>query len=520
MADIVARLKLDNKDYEEKLKKAKASTKKFSQEGGGSLSDMMGKFTKLAGAVAASKAAVEVFNGVIKASQTVGDEYTRVLDSAKSVTNQFFYAISTGDFTTFDKGLKEMIKNAREATRALDDLGTNRIVLGYLRDKYQAGFQQALVDAKDKSLTKEERQSAYTKAKEYLTAYAKQIEQDKGIATTAIRNVIVEGGGPADVTKEQIDRVLETYNELGDQYKAAYSDLKRLHDAQNAINNMGAEYKKSWKGQQEVQGYLKEIAAINKKRSANQQLYKDAEVYNVLFERWQDETLQVNLAILQGVASADRELASWEQTLNRVKSQISGINEELGRTAHVTKLTGEQYAQSFGMGFYTGLIDKGGFGAKRAAAYDQATGTYRATIHENVPIIDTTLEEEDALPKYSANLDDVAESAVRSTDGLYALSDAMGSLSGMVDDNASQWLRWGASMLGVIGQIAPLLSGGGWGLVSGLASLASTAVSAPLGGVSACSALSRSEVRLRVQGSDLVGSISNYNNIKSRSYGG
>ena len=65
-SDIIASLKLNSTDYEQKLAKAKESTRKFSKDGGAGLEGMVGKFKGLAVAVAGSKAVMETFNAVIK----------------------------------------------------------------------------------------------------------------------------------------------------------------------------------------------------------------------------------------------------------------------------------------------------------------------------------------------------------------------------------------------------------------------------------------------------------------------
>jgi hypothetical protein len=151
-SDIIASLKLNSTDYEQKLARAKASTKKFSQDSGSGLSDMMGKFKGLAVAVAGSKAAMEVFNAAIKSSQTIGDEYTRVIESAKGSVGEFVYAMANADFSGFNDGLRGVISNAREAASAMDSLGNAQISFDYLTAGYRSDFKTSMGIAKDKSL--------------------------------------------------------------------------------------------------------------------------------------------------------------------------------------------------------------------------------------------------------------------------------------------------------------------------------------------------------------------------------
>ena len=168
MADVVARLRLDNKDYEVKLAKAKNSTKEFSQEGVSSISDLMGKFTALAGAVAASKVAMEAFNAVISSSQTIGDAYNRTMEQGKTIVNEFAYSLANADFTRFTNGLSDIRRRAGEAYDALDQLGNTQISHQYVNAQERAKFREGILTAKDTSLSREEREAGISAAKDAL----------------------------------------------------------------------------------------------------------------------------------------------------------------------------------------------------------------------------------------------------------------------------------------------------------------------------------------------------------------
>lgn len=543
-SDIIASLKLNSTDYEQKLAKAKESTRKFSKDGGQGLTDMVGKFKGLAVAVAGSKAAMEVFNRVIKSSQTIGDEYAKVIDSAKSVTNQFFYAISNGDFTYFDKGLREIIKNAREASRALDDLGTNRIVLGYLRDKYQADFRQNLTIAKDKSLSLSERQSAYDAALRSKEAFATQVAQDEAIARGALRDLFSNEGITFDVSDEQLDRVLENYHKLGDVYKEAYDDIVRLHTVQMNLDNMDATYRNTYKGQKVVSGYLDKIILINKKIKANEELYKDAQVYNVAFEKWQDETLQGNLAILQGAKQSKKELSEWTTQTYEVANQLNQPI-KAGTVGEVLISPSRYKPQSLG--------SMAGIGAGTGAS-----------------ALPVTLEAVQPVILYEKELQALQDTAVSASEGLGALGNAFGNMSGMLGEGAGAWMNYAGGIISAVGSALPSLEAlaaaqaaaavtktalSPWTVVSGIAAVTSIiAAMAQLpkfatGGVVPGNALSGDNVLIRansgevvltkqqannigsalaglggtvkfkIEGGDLVGVLNNHNSITSRRYG-
>jgi hypothetical protein len=161
-------------------------------------------------------------------------------------------------------------------------------------------------------------------------------------------------------------------------------------------------------------------------------------------------------------------------------------------------LTGEQYAQHFGINYYNTLGNT--LAGKAQQGYIPI---------QSAPIISGDIIEE-SLPQVAAQAARVAEESYSAAEGIYAISAALGSLSGIMDDQTAKWYDWGVAMLGAIGQFVGALS-------TGNAGLAFSSGASLLGGLVSMPSID-GELKLRVQGSDLVGSISNYNKIKGRSY--
>jgi hypothetical protein len=150
--------------------------------------------------------------------------------------------------------------------------------------------------------------------------------------------------------------------------------------------------------------------------------------------------------------------------MNTALIEVNNTMAKLGQTTATVvgkteqlRLTGEQYAQSFGIGYYENLGNKGSIGSKvTAAAYGD-----KATIHADVPIIDSTFEEEDPLPALKTtenNLAAVEERAYSATDAINALGSTMSSLSSIVGEDAAAWLDWGANLMSAISSAIPQLA--------------------------------------------------------------
>lgn len=586
MADIVARLKLDNKDYEAKLDKAKKSTKKFSKDGGGSVADMMGKFKGLAVAVAGSKAAMEVFNRVVQSSQTLGDKYTRVVEGMKSSVDQFFYSIGSGDWTAFFNGLDDVIAKSKAAATALDNLGTYDIALGYFRENYQTGFKESVAAAKYTKKSDADRKAAAAAAANYADEYTKALNGKEALVRDAFAKLLADAGSNIDASKvnvEQFEKVLEDavikgnsamYSEDYKEYQALMEKKKKLEDdaTKYAEYARTAEFKKQAGHREKAIAFSQQAAEIEKQLQAEK--YQNAQMYNAALERWTDDELKGNLQILSGVKAGRREIAEMNTALIEVNNTMAKLGQTTATVASKAKelktsFTGEQYAQSFGIGFYEGLLNKGSIGSRVAAAQRGD----KATIHEDVPIIDTTLEEEDPLPALTTtteNLKAVEEQTYSSIDAINALGGAVSSLGSLLGEEGAAWADYAGNIISSVSAALPALKDlataqaaaavattalSPWNAIAAVAAIASVVAAMAnvpkfaTGGVVPGNALSGDnvliransgevvltkqqasnigsllggrggEVTFKIKGDTLVGILNNHNKIASRSYG-
>ena len=500
---IVARLQLDSKDYEQKLAKAKASTRKFSQDSGAGLADMIGKFKGLAVAVAGSKAAMEVFNRVVASSQTIGDAYARTMSVAKTVTNDFVYAIANADFTRFTDGLKGVRQRAQEAYDALDQLGNTQISYKYFNASERATFREGILTAKDTTLSMDERRAGLAAAKAALGRIESMTETLSDNTTDYLRKEI---GRLADLNASDVEidalakalavdvsanasqirqGIIEKYNE----YQRRYAAEVAPYESKMGVNAYG----------QLIANLAYSPERASAAAAALNAEFGEIKVLYTLLNRVSDEVLQ-NLS--EQAMSVDQSKYAMGELVTQLREAERALNQPInsGTVGSViaTKLTGEQYAQHFGINYYNTIGNT--LAGKAQKGYIPI---------QSVPIISGDIIEE-PLPQVAAQAARVAEESYSAAEGIYAISDALGNLSGIMDDQTAKWFDWGVAMIGAIGQFVGALSTGNAGLAfSSGTSLFGGLVSMPSFG---------GEFKLRVQGSDLVGSINNYNKIKGRSY--
>ncbi len=132
MADYKTRLTADTSQHDQALKKSAQQVyayKKNTEETDKSIGKLTGKFSKFAGVLGVAKIASEGFNSVMRNNQTIADNFGQTMEVAKRISDEFFYSISTGDFSNLINGLGSAISAAKDYYNALDNLQTLQLGL-------------------------------------------------------------------------------------------------------------------------------------------------------------------------------------------------------------------------------------------------------------------------------------------------------------------------------------------------------------------------------------------------------
>lgn len=458
---IVARLQLDSKDYDKKLAEAKKKTKDFSKGGGAGLTDMVGKFKTLAGAVAACKAAQEVFNATIQSSQTIGDAYTVVVSQCKGAVDEFVYAMANADFSGFNDGLKGIFKNAKDAAQAMDELGNAQISFDYLTAGYKSDFKTNMGTAKDKSKSLTERQAAYDAALGNLDDIGEAVQTytDKAIKAV-VESAQAKGNNINEsfITRENIDRVFKLdLSANGDAEKAAladrYKEFKKISKEMREQEKLATNYSQqltlgnvphAQRGEIIEKQRAAEAKAAELRARINSDDMQMAALYNAMLVKGTDEWLK-GLADL--VVKADNANAQYQE----LKTSSLEVANALGVAANeAAKLRAEAIAADNALkaeadrtrNFTPKQVQMAGVGG--------ATAEPLATSIEPMAMV--------IPPEAAESVESIGESADSSTEAINALSSAMSSLSGLVGEDAAAWLDWGANLMSAIAAALPQIA--------------------------------------------------------------
>lgn len=211
--------------YKKQVEGAKADIKKFA----GGVGDLVGKFGKFVPAIAAVSSATAIFNKTMQATQTTSDAFDIVIAQSTASVNYFFTSLSRGNFDGFLDGLKNIIKEAKDAAIALDNLNTSKLFSSNVGARYNAERSEYERIIRDPNSTPEQIKAAQSKLATLPAEYAEELRKQKNLADEAFRKTSREifsnhGLKAADV------RVYEMFIEGNDALLKQYPKLNDITD--------------------------------------------------------------------------------------------------------------------------------------------------------------------------------------------------------------------------------------------------------------------------------------------------
>ena len=312
-ADLVTRLLLQNADFDRQLKESKRQVENFEK----GINVMKSSLGTVATALGLAMGANEAFNRVMSSSQALGDRYAATMESVKRVTDEFFYAVGSGDLSTFTGGLRDLIDLAKEAYNAMDQLGNVNISSSYFDAKYGAAMAEAKLQAKNKTSTTEDREAGFAKWEQALSdqagandaklkalmdAILTTVKSQAGYAGLNINFKDVENALAIDLaTPERRASLKEMYSGQLNDFNKAYAEIVRRNSVTTQQSGFG--------GMSQVTDWSK----VNAEAKPLLATYKDAIIVNTLLNKATDEQLQQIASLGAQYANVERAQADLQR---------------------------------------------------------------------------------------------------------------------------------------------------------------------------------------------------------------
>lgn len=277
--------------------KGRISEAKTEMNGTSSVLDTLkGKFTLNIDALklfsmglTAAKTALNVAKDAFFSSEQNVDDWGRTMQASESLYKSFVTSLNNMSLDSFFSNIREVIKSAKDAYNAMDDLATKggKISNKEARLNYQKQQQMAIIN--DKKRTKAERESAQAR----LEALSMETSAAKK-ATADLNNSVVKAKISEKLTGAGFEKGTAAYNEA---YKRA---VRSLYDEDYVMGTLNT------KPGQFVDTGLR-INNGNGSRALKRALGSNINLDNLFTDEWRNEVNPYVQAVWGSLASGESE---------------------------------------------------------------------------------------------------------------------------------------------------------------------------------------------------------------------
>ena len=481
-ADLVTRLLLQNADFDRQLKESKKQVENFEK----GINVMKSSLGAVAATFGLAMGANEAFNRVISSSQTLGDKYASTMESVKRVTEEFFYAVGSGDLSTFTGGLRDLIDLAKEAYNAMDQLGNVNISSSYFDAKYGAAMAEAKLQAKNKTLTTEDREAGFAKWEQALSDQAGVNEAKSKALMDAILTTVRSKAGykGLDVNFKDVENALaidlatperrtalkEMYAAQIDEFNKAYAEVVSRNSITTQQSGFGGITQET--DRKKVNAEMKPLLAT----------YKDAIIVNTLLNKATDEQLQQIASLGAQYANVERAQADLQREYYESLAEFRNSKKSGPTTATVKSTTAKAIYGEGSLGYlnqqlsdlqkqYTSATET----STRMAilsAIDSVNKDKKAIELEaelgNLKPLDSSMQK----PKGKSVTDDLNNGNIKVkgvdpkavsanldyVDSISQIGHAMAGVTSIADEGAASWINYGTQVVSSIASAIPQIA--------------------------------------------------------------
>ena len=468
--DLIAKLRLEDREWNNTINKAKRSVKGFesaskkSFSGAGSGVDLLGKgLGKISGYVAGAVTAMEVFNKAINSNSLLQDKYNSLMQAGATVTDQFFSAIYSGDWTVFNQGIERAIKQAKEYADTYREVQRMLQVTGIQYEQTDSRKTQLEAVIEDDTKPLEDRKKAQAELDRILLMGVADIREAAQITEKELAQSLI-----LDIRNKYSDlrREMDAYREIRDTTNQVVNP--------NTFKYTGDEWYKI--NQEATRKYSRNY-------TVDQRAYYDELLR--LQDRMNDETFSSFQDLFDRINDLNDKAGTWEKDRTGARDEITDALSGSTTTSTSTKNNAEKIFDEGSIAYLQQNINRlkkefeeagnDGLRAGLNVAIKEAETQLqmlklRAEKQELIP--DNVLSgstfrnplndiNSGNLPKLNLfnkeQLTDTIELTDLLGESLYFVGDALGGLNGLIDESSSKWVQYGATLVASISKTIPII---------------------------------------------------------------
>ena len=456
MADLITRLLLNTQQFDNNLGKSTKQIQGFQQKIQGFSSGAVSAFTKFAGVLGVAYGATELLQKGLNSNATLQDKYNSLMQAGSTVTDQFFTAIYSGDWTVFNDGIEKAIKNAKEYADTYRNVQTDA-------RKTQL---EAIIEDDTKPL--EERKKAQQELDRILLMGVADIREASQITERELNNMLADLIGEAQyITTENAQKLILDIRNKYSELRKELDAYREIRDTKNQVLNPNA-FKYSgdeWYkiNQDATKKYYQEY-------TKDQRAYYDELLR--LADRMNDETFSSFQGLFDKLNDLNDKAGTWEKDRAGARDEIAGIKttaskkeiipagsimEMQKKIADLRKKYENAADEGTRVGFMKAIKEAETelkmMQLRAAGTSLLPTGEINKPVGRNIA---------DDVKSGYINIKPISTDSIQANydyaDSLGAIASIMGSVTNMTNEGAAGWLAYGANILSSISAAIPMIT--------------------------------------------------------------
>lgn len=468
MADLITRLLLNTQQFDNNLGKSTKQIQGFQQKIQGFSSGAVSAFTKFAGVLGVAYGATELLQKGLNSNATLQDKYNSLMQAGSTVTDQFFTAIYSGDWTVFNDGIEKAIKNAKEYADTYRNVQRMLETTSIKFEQTDARKTQLEAIIEDDTKPLEERKKAQQELDRILLMGVADIREASQITERELNNMLADLIGEAQyITTENTQKLIL---DIRNKYSGLRKELdayREVRDTKNQVMNPNA-FKYSgdeWYkiNQDATKKYYQEY-------TKDQRAYYDELLR--LADRMNDETFSSFQGLFDKLNDLNDKAGTWEKDRAGARDEIAGIKttaskkeiipagsimEMQKKIADLRKKYENAADEGTRVGFMKAIKEAETelkmMQLRAAGTSLLPTGEINKSVGRNIA---------DDVKSGYINIKPISTDSIQANydyaDSLGAIASIMGSVTNMTNEGAAGWLAYGANILSSISAAIPMIT--------------------------------------------------------------
>ena len=468
MADLITRLLLNTQQFDNNLGKSTKQIQGFQQKIQGFSSGAVSAFTKFAGVLGVAYGATELLQKGLNSNATLQDKYNSLMQAGSTVTDQFFTAIYSGDWTVFNDGIEKAIKNAKEYADTYRNVQRMLETTSIKFEQTDARKTQLEAIIEDDTKPLEERKKAQQELDRILLMGVADIREASQITERELNNMLADLIGEAQyITTENAQKLIL---DIRNKYSGLRKELdayREVRDTKNQVMNPNA-FKYSgdeWYkiNQDATKKYYQEY-------TKDQRAYYDELLR--LADRMNDETFSLFQGLFDKLNDLNDKAGTWEKDRAGARDEIAGIKttaskkeiipagsimEMQKKIADLRKKYENAADEGTRVGFMKAIKEAETelkmMQLRAAGTSLLPTGEINKPVGRNIA---------DDVKSGYINIKPISTDSIQANydyaDSLGAIASIMGSVTNMTNEGAAGWLAYGANILSSISAAIPMIT--------------------------------------------------------------